>query len=353
METASIIVQPFDPLTASEDVIEKYIGFQEIIRKERAPDDPPIPRDLIKKEIKNPHPHFMQVRFLAWKGDQIIGAGDLGWMKEEAPGYAKNKHIGSINVRVLKEYRRNGVGKRLLEHVVDASANNPILTTIFGDSWNDAGRKFCERFGGKFSQEGAENRLYLKDVNWDMIREWDMKGLEFAKKEGITLQFFEDCPDEILEEYCLVYQETMNQQPLGDFDGEITITPESRRLEEKRNKERGIKWYTLISREADGRISGLTEILYHPSIPQKAFQNLTGVKQEFRGRGLGKLLKAHMFLWIVQKHPEIKVIVTGNDATNAPMLSINTRMGFKKYIGNTTYLFNLDDLRKRVLETSP
>lgn len=349
MEQTSIEIRQFDPLIASDETLEKYIDFQEIIRKERSPEDPPIPRDIIRKELRNPHPHYAQIRFTAWDGDKVIGAGDLGWMKEGAPGYDKNKHIGSINVRVLTDYRGQGVGMKILSHVLKATSKNPVITTIFGDSWHESGRKFCEKLGGKVSQEGAENRLYLKDVKWDMIREWNEEGLKFANKEGITLQFFEDCPEDIIAEYCKVYQETMNQQPLGEFDGELTITPESRRLDEQRNKERGIKWHTLITREKNGIISGLTEMLYHPSIPEKGFQNLTGVKQEYRGRGLGKLLKAHMLLWFTKEYPQVKVIVTGNDVTNAPMLSINTRMGFKKYVGNTTYIFDLLDLRKQVL----
>lgn len=349
----TVHIKPFDSTKAPDEVLEKVIDFQDEFRKELSPDDPPFPREIALKELQNPHPHRERVRFLAWIDDEIVGASEIGWMKEEAPGYEKNKHIGSIDVRVKREYRGQGIAKKLLVPVLEASEKNPNLTTIFGGSWHDAGRSLCEKLGGKFSQEGAENRLELKDVDWNMIKEWNEKGLDIAKKEGITLQFFEDCPEDIIEEYCMVYQETMNQQPLGEYDGEITITPESRRLNEARQRERGLKWYTLITKEKDGRISGLTEILYHPSIPEKAFQNLTGVKQEYRGRGLGKLLKAHMLLWITEKFPEIKTIVTGNDVTNKPMLSINTRMGFKKHIGVTEYVFDLKALKERFQSISP
>ena len=341
-------IEQFDPINAPDEVLDKFIDLMVDFQAEISPDDPPVPRELIRKDIKMPHPHYHVSQFIAWNGNRIVGSGNIGWMKKNAPGYDKNKHVGFLNIRVHKDFRRRGIGMKLFQQLISVSKNAPDLSKLMGNSLNDAGNHFCEKIGGRKSNEGAENRLVLENANWDLIREWNTTGLKFAEKEGISLQFFEDCPEDIIEEYCNIYQETVNQQPLGEFDGEITVTPESRRIEEKRQKEKGLKWYTLISREKDSRISGLTEIFYHPSMPEKAFQNLTGVKQEYRGRGLGKLLKSHMLLWFTKKYPQVKVIVTANDITNDAMLSINTRMGFKKHLGTTTYIFNLEQLHRTV-----
>lgn len=98
----------------------------------------------------------------------------------------------------------------------------------------------------------------------------------------------------------------MNQQPLGNYDGQILITPESRRSDEKKYKERKLKWYTIITKEKNGTISGLTEMLYHSRTPHKGYQNLTGVKEEYQSRKLGKWLKAHMLMWFYDKYSNIK-----------------------------------------------
>ena len=90
-----------------------------------------------------------------------------------------------------------------------------------------------------------------------------------------------------------------------------------------------------------------TELGFIDSMPWKAFQNLTGVKEEHRGRGLGKWLKANMILMMRDKYPDIKYISTGNATENAPMLSTNNRMGFKIHKKRITYKYQLDDFRKR------
>ncbi len=355
MSLQKIQIVKTDYKTAPDDLLHLALDFSDKMRKERAPNDPPIPRDLLVKNAREQDPHEEKHVFLAILEEvgtkMVVGNAVAGWFKPTAEGYESNKHIASINVSVLKEYRNQGIGKMLLKEVVRQVQENPVITSVFAGSWTEEGKKMCERYGGKLSSDGAENRLELKDVNWDMLHEWQQAGEVLGKKEGVTIQFFEECPDDIIEQYCMVYQETMNQQPLGEFDGVITITPERRRRDEEKNRKLGLKWYTFITREKDGAISGLTEMLFHPDMPYKAFQNLTGVKQEYRGRGLGKWLKAHMILWITKQHPTIETIVTGNDETNAPMLSINKRMGFKKHMGQSSYKFEKAHLAHLVLGT--
>ncbi|MHA1435819.1 MAG: GNAT family N-acetyltransferase, partial [Candidatus Heimdallarchaeota archaeon] len=65
----------------------------------------------------------------------------------------------------------------------------------------------------------------------------------------------------------------------------------------------------------------------------------------YRGRGLGKWLKAEMALFIKNQYPEIKFIQTSNADMNDPMLSINDRMNFKLQHTLLTYHFNLETLK--------
>ncbi len=58
---------------------------------------------------------------------------------------------------------------------------------------------------------------------------------------------------------------------------------------------------------------------------------MTGVRLPYRGRGLGKWLKATMLLKVREEFPQVRVVVTGNATSNAPMLSINERLGFRPY----------------------
>lgn len=51
-----------------------------------------------------------------------------------------------------------------------------------------------------------------------------------------------------------------------------------------------------------------------------------------------------------EKFPEIKYISTGNADANAPMLSINNRMGFKLFEKTRLYKFKIGELEKRIAE---
>ncbi len=51
-----------------------------------------------------------------------------------------------------------------------------------------------------------------------------------------------------------------------------------------------------------------------------------------------------MIIHIRDNYPKAERIITGNADVNAPMLSINERMGFKKHKGGQMYKFQIDEL---------
>jgi GNAT superfamily N-acetyltransferase len=337
--------------TADEEDMIKYYEFRMKLNKERDPDETELPMDVWMKFARDDDPKRKNYNIAVFRteGDKtkVIAQTGFGYVTPKAPNYETDKHIVGISLSVLKQYRGNGIGPELLKRCLTEVKKLPDVTKIFGSAYLEEGIKFMEKSGGKKDQVGSENRLRMDDVDWDLINSWNQKGIELGEKEEVTTQFFEDCPDEILEEYCSIYSETMNQQPLGDYDGEIKETPETRRESERKNREKSLAWYTFITREKDGKISGLTEIFYHPGTSHKGYQNLTGVKEEYRGRGLGKWLKAKMLLWYYDKYPQIKYITTGNADSNAPMMSINNRMGYKTFKSGTSYTFVAQELYKR------
>jgi mycothiol synthase len=69
--------------------------------------------------------------------------------------------------------------------------------------------------------------------------------------------------------------------------------------------------------EIDGRLSGVTEIYYHPERPHVVEQEVTGVLEAERGRGLGKWLKTDMLLFIKEQHPDVEFISKGNATADA------------------------------------
>jgi GNAT superfamily N-acetyltransferase len=78
----------------------------------------------------------------------------------------------------------------------------------------------------------------------------------------------------------------------------------------------------------DGELAGMTMIrVDRPS--GRAQNNLCGVRRPHRGRGLALLLKSHS----LRRAAELgaTIVLTDNDETNAPMLAVNTRLGYRPY----------------------
>ncbi|NPD89978.1 MAG: GNAT family N-acetyltransferase [Asgard group archaeon] len=337
----------FKPKEVPDEFWDGYFEFIEANAKEMDPDDPLPDREALIQRQKADFPDFYVKRLLAITPDEkIIGWVGFGFAEETSSDYEENKHIAQLNIVIRKDHRRKGIGTDFLKIAVKEFQDSE-KTVIEVGSDNEYGKAFLKHYGAEIAIEGAENRLEIADIDWDMMQEWIDEGPKRAP--DVTIETFLDvCPDEILEEYSEMYTEALNMQPLGEIESRANIDGEARRKFEKRTKEMGQISYTMITREKNGRISGLTEIYYDAREGQKIFQGLTGVRPEFRGKGLGKWLKALMIVHVKENYSKVERIITGNAESNEAMLSINTRMGFKKYRGGESYKFKTEDLVKRL-----
>jgi RimJ/RimL family protein N-acetyltransferase len=343
------IIKQFQPEKTTDDIWEKYYQFDEEIFREKYPKDSLPDRELDKSFILDPHPHYDIYRWLVYSTDNnqsIIGKANLWSLNKKSPDYQNVKDKINIYISVKREFRRKKIATELLKIMCTEAKKLGKKLLRAEITEHDAGIAFCEFFNGTVVARRAQNRLYLDEVNWKQMDDWMKKGKQ--KASGVTLEVFEAVPEKDLDEYCQLFTETMNQAPSEDLSGEFILTPERRRLDEKTYTEKGYIWITIVSREPTGAISGLTEIFYHPNNPHFVEQELTGVSVKYRGRGLGKWLKADMLFYIRRRFPDVKYIDTGNNDINEAMLSINNRMGFKRYKSEVFYEFFIDELKKKL-----
>jgi GNAT superfamily N-acetyltransferase len=249
-----------------------------------------------------------------------------------------------FNFELLSQYRRKRVGTKLLETVLEFAMKYDTSLIIIQTSEED-GKQFAKRIGAQEASVEGENRLDMTKLNWDMLNDWAKEGP--LRSPDSKLEFFEDCPEDIIEDYCLIYTEVMNQAPRDELEvGDMIETPERRRMAEKHNKTNNRPWLTAITREPNGDISGLTEVFYIPSMDPLIFQDLTGVQEKYRGSGKGKWLKAIMLLEVKKRFSTVNTVVTMNATTNAPMLSINDRLGFKLHKEISAIQMKTEDLEQ-------
>ncbi|NHJ05385.1 MAG: GNAT family N-acetyltransferase [Candidatus Heimdallarchaeota archaeon] len=342
----------FDPNTVSCDIIDSYLDFSNILFRESEKDDPLPSQEIQLRNLEDLHPYHLIFRWLAILNEtkkKVIGSAKLLLLNNKSPNYNETKHFANMVISVQEEYRRKGIGTKLLEIILHKLKEFGFITTIATITTTISGKNFCDKFKGKLVHYSIANKLRIKDVVWSIISLWKNQGLKLSEKEGVIIETYQSIPDKFLEEYCALYTEIINQAPRGEMGTKIIVTPESYRLEENHLRNKDIKLYNKITRENDGTISGLTEIEVYKNKPYQIGQRITGVKEKYRNRGLGKWLKADMLFFIKENFPATEYISTGNADNNAPMLSINSRMGFKQYREIWWYEFNLKELESELI----
>jgi GNAT superfamily N-acetyltransferase len=337
-------IEEFDPSTALEDLLERYLDFEDRMFRELEATDPSPLRERRRESLRDTNP---QRKVFNWVviGDidgkeEVIGNSEIAFVTEEDADCEEYGHIATISLGVDERFRRQGLGTELLGVLVEKAVEEGRVRTIETFSFQEPGWRFCDKYGGKVALEAAQNRLRLAEVDWEMMEEWRTEGAK--RNEGTRLRTFEVVPEEMLEEFVDLYNEIVNEVPMGELEMRERVTPASRREAEARL---GRGWYTKVSQEADGSLSGLTEVVHDLGMPYRVEQELTGISDEHRGRGLGKWLKAEMMFFIRDELPEVKYINTGSADTNAPMVSINERMGFKRNQTELCYRFESEALR--------
>jgi len=84
---------------------------------------------------------------------------------------------------------------------------------------------------------------------------------------------------------------------------------------------------------------GLTEPQLVDDVPNAIEQNLTGVRSDYRGRGIALALKSRAAIWAAQAG--FTSIRTQNAQSNGAMLAVNDRLGFSRDRATIEYLKNL------------
>jgi len=336
----------FRPIEMIEEDWERYFQSRERIQCELNPNDPPPSRNQRRNYMLNPHPDYE----LSWwqvrsNSGEVVGMGGVWWAREKTIIYDEAKDVAYVDMILEKKYVTEVIQRDFLRHLV-RKADEVGKSRLIIETRTEHQSLFLIDLGANIVSERATNRLHLSDVNREMIKRWRAEGPKRAP--GVMIERFSSVPEEDLNQYSELYTETWNQAPLEEATPDMVVTPESRKNMERYFESQGEIWTTMISREPDGAISGLTEIWYHPESWHLIEQGLTGVREKYRGRGIGKWLKAEMLVYAMKAYPRAQVVEAGNADANAPMLSINQRMGFKTHRRMWILSFSVADLLDRV-----
>ena len=314
---------------------------------ETRPDDPVAPDDIVEAQLKKEDPFGEQRWFALLTAEKMVSGFGAGRVKPGAPGYETNQHLLWASAQVHPDFRRQGIGTTWLPIVLKLmdEFGSTVLTT---GTELESGHAFLKKVGFEAKSEFAENRLDLAAVDWDMVRRWVEEGERYNPSTTLTL-YPDRIPEEVWPEYAPAISTFLNTMPFDDMDhGEIVVTPEMMKVDYERLALIKGRRHTIVTREPDGHISGMTDVGWAPFRETFVNQRFTGVNPKDRGRGIGKWIKAAMLEYIRKTHPQARWMTTGNAESNGPMLAINHRLGFKQYRPSTAYQISREKLAEFV-----
>jgi len=333
--------------SASADFWRRYHAFRTARHIETRPDDPILPDEVEERVLRSDRNFEIIYRYEIARDDEMLSWFGCSTIKPGAPGYDQNRHLMSASCAVRRERRRQGIGRSWLPLVLELMDRHGCTVLTVGTD-EDSGHAFLRWLGAEARFNDVENRLQLADVDWAMVDRWVAEGA--VRNPQTTLEFYaEPLPEAMWDEYSTQLSLLMNTIPFEELDmGESVVTPPQVREWYERMAAVQEQSHSVMAREPDGSLSGLTEVVWSPHAPQVIDQRFTGVRTDARGRGIGKWIKAAMLQHVRELHPEARWVSTYNAGSNEPMLAINRQLGFRRHRVGKTYQMTRDRLAARV-----
>jgi RimJ/RimL family protein N-acetyltransferase len=162
--------------------------------------------------------------------------------------------------------------------------------------------------------------------------------------DGYRIATYSELPDELLASTCDVENQTAVDAPTGDIEFEAQgRTPEIRKRTFARDRESGVQTMETVAIADDRDVVAVTTLRIPEDDSGVMFQGTTIVAREHRGHRLGLAIKAANLQAAQRAFPGRKAVHTSNRETNASMVSINERLGFRPVELHVQFMREVDD----------
>ncbi len=305
------------------------------------PDFPVLTRDAFAGSLRH-----------AWPGRDFVRA--LGLLDGTPVGYLEiclpqRDNLGNvyIEVHVLPTHRRRGVGRALHAHAVEqarALGRQRIIgvTASQSPAGDLPGPAFAAATGAHPALAEWRSRLDVSAVDQALLDRLAKDAWTYA--DGYRLvQWADRTPDDIVDDVAYLDGRLMGDAPSGDLqcEPENTDAAQIRAIETAIAARGRRSRHTGAVHVATGRLVAWTHLVLTGGQDRHAWQNITIVDPDHRGRRLGLIVKIENLAYARRHEPGLQVIDTYNAADNRHMIAINEAMGYRRVDGWTQWQLTL------------
>lgn len=220
--------------------------------------------------------------------------------------FTEGSRNGFVYLAVREEYRRRGIGSALSGVAQRYAAALDLEDVLTSFHENEGGIAFASRHGFTPVRAEAESVLDPREVDEAPSPHVDLRPVSAVDPRlvyEVDLQATRDMPQ----------TEPVDHMPYEEWEQHVLQNP-------------------LFTAEGsfvaivDGVAAAVSLLTADPE-SGRAHNMFTGTLRHYRGRGLALAAKLASIRWAVANG--ITTIATSNDETNAPMLAINRRLGYR------------------------
>ena len=294
--------------------------------------DTPLSADTLRYRDQNRSTACQFQRFVAVQDERVVGFGLYTQYEDMF-----EPDVFWVDMCVLPDYRRQGIGKALLECILHGpEAERSFLLRAQVREDNLPGTRFAQQHG--FEEFG---RRWQSDLD---VRIFDGRRFEHLKHDlaaqGIVIAAFSDLAGDPERQQKLHALQT-------ELDRDVPMLVPSTAMTFEQFCKNVLHNPTLVQDGLmiaihQGEYVGMSSLF---KVGDTALAiDLTGTKSAYRRRGIATALKAQGILF-AQAHGYERIEVH-NDLSNQGMLAINEQLGFVKQPAVVLYVRSIGDFDK-------
>lgn len=305
MPASTLVIREAEPERDYERIAEIRCFYEE----------EPITAELLRRLDHETPAEAKRLRLVACEGDHVVACGGAGHEPPLSDG------LWRVSVYVDPQHVSRGIGRAVAARIEEyAESNGAVVLETLCRATDDRTLRFSRRRGYDISHELAVMHLDLP---------FDPRPFQYlvdaVHRQGIrTFAFADTARDEPVKRalYDLV-ETTAADEPSGGWHYSY---------EEFCVAVLGAYWFdprAYVLASLDNSWIGLSSSC--EMVPGRMFATLTGVRREFRGRGIAQALKVLNATYASERG--MAYLEGTNDTRNEAMIAINRKLGYQRKAG--------------------